>query len=117
VQVLSKELSFETYVGKQKRHSATFYRNRKISIEDKKRLTLQPLAQICGGTGDVSSHFFRRRDIICHGPPFFLFRLCTWRGFKNKCNVCHVLCEELLMLDGRLHIAKFMLKQTLVWYH
>jgi len=21
------------------------------------------------------------------------------------------------MLDGRLHIAKFMLKQSLVWYH
>jgi len=27
------------------------------------------------------------------------------------------LCEELFMLDGRLHIAKFMLKQSLVWYH
>ena len=40
-----------------------------------------------------------------------------WRGFKNKSDVCHVLCEELFMLDGRLHIAKFMLKQSLVWYH
>jgi len=44
-------------------------------------------------------------------PHFFLFRLCIWRGFKNKSDVCHVLCEELSKLDGRLHIAKFMLKQ------
>jgi len=27
------------------------------------------------------------------------------------------LYEELFMLDGRLHIAKLMLKQSLVWYH
>jgi len=27
------------------------------------------------------------------------------------------LCEELFMLGGRLHLAKFMLKQSLVWYH
>ena len=34
-------------------------------------------------------------------PPLFLFRLCIWRGFKNKSDVCHVLCEEHFMLDGR----------------
>jgi len=28
-----------------------------------------------------------------------------------------MLCKELFMLDGRLYIAKFMLKQSLVWYH
>ena len=50
-------------------------------------------------------------------PRFFLFRFYFWRGFKNKSYVCHVLCEELFMSDGRLHIAKFMLKQSLVWYH
>ena len=32
-------------------------------------------------------------------PPF-LFRFCIWRGFKNKSDVCHVLCEEHFMLDG-----------------
>jgi len=26
-------------------------------------------------------------------------------------------CVELFMLDGRPHIAKLMLKQSLVWYH
>jgi len=26
-------------------------------------------------------------------------------------------CEELFMLDGKPHIAKLMLKQSLVWYH
>jgi len=33
-------------------------------------------------------------------PHFFLFRICIWRDFKNKIDVCHVLCEELFMLDG-----------------
>jgi len=30
---------------------------------------------------------------------------------KNKCDVCQVLCEELLMLDGRPYKAKLVLKQ------
>jgi len=46
-------------------------------------------------------------------PHFFFFRFWIWRGFKNEI-VCHVLCEELFMLDGRSHIAKLMLKQSLV---
>ena len=24
-----------------------------------------------------------------------------WRGFKNKSDVCHIMCEELFMLDGK----------------
>jgi len=36
-------------------------------------------------------------------PHFFLFRFCIWRGFKNKSVVCHVLCEELCMVDARPH--------------
>ena len=32
-------------------------------------------------------------------PHTFLFTFCIWRDFKNKCDVCHVLCEELFMLD------------------
>jgi len=36
-------------------------------------------------------------------PHFFLFRFCIWRGLKNKSDVCHVLCEELFMSDGRPH--------------
>jgi len=27
------------------------------------------------------------------------------------------LCEELFILDGKPHIAKLMMKQSLVWYH
>jgi len=50
-------------------------------------------------------------------PHFFLLSFCIWRGFKNKSDVCHVLCEELFMLDGRPHIATLMLKPCLVWYH
>jgi len=45
---------------------------------------------------------------------FFLFRFCIWRGFKNKSEVCHILFEELFLLDGRPHIAKLMLKRSLV---
>jgi len=50
-------------------------------------------------------------------PYFFLFRFCTWRGLKNKSDVCHILCEELFMLDGRPYIAKLMLEQSLMWDH
>jgi len=59
---------------------------------------------LVGDTGDVS-------------PPLFLFRFCIWKGFKNKSVFCHVLCEELSMLDGRPYIVKLMLKQSLVWCH
>jgi len=45
-------------------------------------------------------------------PTIFLIRFCIWRGFKNISYVCHVLCEELFMLDGRPHIANLMLKQS-----
>jgi len=69
------------------------------------------------GTRGRVPHFFRWGDIICHVPYFFLFGLCIWRGFKNKSNVCHVWCKELFKLDGGLYIAKFILKQSLVWYH
>jgi len=46
-------------------------------------------------------------------PHFFLFQFCNWRGFKNKSDVSHVLCEELFffILDGRPHVAKLILKQ------
>jgi len=71
---------------------------------------------LVGDTSPVSPHFLRWRDIICHVSPLFSLYFCIWRGFKNISDVCHVLCEELFMLDGRLHITKFMLKQSLVWY-
>jgi len=72
---------------------------------------------LVGDTGGVSPTFSDGEDIICHVPHFFLFTFCIWRGFKNKSDVCHVLCEELSMLDGRPHKAKLTLKQSLVWYH
>jgi len=37
--------------------------------------------------------------VICHVPPLFRFRFCIWRSFKNKCDICHVLCEVLCILD------------------
>ena len=37
-------------------------------------------------------------NIICHVPPHFSLRVCIWRGFKTKCDVCHVSCEEFFML-------------------
>jgi len=80
------------------------------------------MGAICWRTrGTCVPHFFRRggHDMPCP-LHFFLFRFCIWRGFKNKsdvCQYCHVLCEELFMSDGRLHLAKLMLKQSLLWYH
>ena len=40
-------------------------------------------------------------------PHFFLFRFCIWSGFKNKSDVCHVLCKKLFMLDvcQRLYVS------------
>jgi len=32
-------------------------------------------------------------------PQLFCFRFCIWRCSKNKSDVCHVLCEVLIMLD------------------
>jgi len=32
-------------------------------------------------------------------PTHFIFRFCMWQGFKHESDVCHVLCEELFMLD------------------
>ena len=55
--------------------------------------------KLLGDTGDVSPHFFRRGDIICHVPPLCSLRVCIWRGLKTKCDVCHVLCEEFVILD------------------
>jgi len=73
---------------------------------------------LVGDTGDVSPSLFQTGgDIICHVPPLFLFGFCIWRGFKNMSVACHILCEELFMLDGKPHIIKVMLKQSLVWYH
>jgi len=69
-----------------------------------------------GTRGTCPPHFFRRGGLNMSCPPtFFLLRFCIWRGFKNKTDVCHVLCEELFKLDGRPYIDKLMLKQSLVW--
>jgi len=68
--------------------------------------------------GDVSPSLFHTGAYNMPCPPhFFLFRFCLWRGFTNKSDVCHAFCEELFISDGRLHIAKFMLKQSFMWYH
>ena len=44
-------------------------------------------------------HFFRWGYIICHVPPLFSLSVCIWRGFKTKCDLCNVLCEEFFILD------------------
>ena len=57
-------------------------------------------------------------DIISDVPPLFLFRFCIWRSSKNKSDVCHVLCEVLIiMLDVTQSQPKLMLKQSLVRYY
>jgi len=52
-----------------------------------------------GNTGDVSPQFFIRGHIVCHVPAHFSLRVFIWRGFKTKCDICHVLCEEFFMLN------------------
>jgi len=49
-------------------------------------------------------------------PTFFSLRFLF--GEVSKIKVMFVtFCVELFKLDGRLYIAKFMLKQSLVWYN
>jgi len=73
-----------------------------------------PWAQFGGGYGGRVPPLCQTGGHNMPCPPtFFLFRFCIWRRFKTK-NVCHVLCEELIMLDGRPHIAKLILKESLV---
>jgi len=47
----------------------------------------------------VPPTFLDGGDIICHVTPLFSLRVCIWRGFKTKCDVCHVLREEFFILD------------------
>jgi len=79
------------------------------------RCYTQPWAQFGGGHGGRLPSLFQTGG---HNMPcashVFLFKFCICRGFKNKSDVCHVLCDELFMLDGRPHIAMLMLKQSLV---
>jgi len=49
-------------------------------------------------------------------PHFFSLGFVFGEVLKIR-DVCHILCEELSMLHGRPHIAKFMLLQSLVWHH
>jgi len=46
---------------------------------------------LVGDKGAVSPSLFHTGgDIICHVPPLFSLRVFIWRGFKTKCDVCHV---------------------------
>jgi len=76
------------------------------------------MGTICWGTRGKCPPLFQTEGTKYAMPPhFLLFRFCMWRAFKNKSDVCDVLCDEFFMLDGRPHIAMLMLKQSLVWYH
>jgi len=66
---------------------------------DKLNIHFRHGRNLVGDTGDVTPTFSVGGDIICHVPPLFLFKFCTWRSSKNKSDVCHVLCEVLFMLD------------------
>jgi len=48
--------------------------------------------------GTCPPTFLGGGDIICYVPPLFC-GVSIWRGFKTKCYICHVLCEEFFMLD------------------
>ena len=52
-----------------------------------------------GTQGTCSLHFSDGVDMMYHAPHLFLVTFFIWRSFKNKSDVCHVLCEELFMLD------------------
>ena len=60
----------------------------------------QTWAKLGGGHGGrVPPTFPDVREIICHVPPYFYLQVLYLERFQNKSDVCHVLCEELFMLD------------------
>jgi len=70
------------------------------NLDAKLNAVNKPWAQFGGGHGGrVLPAFSSGGDIICDVPPLFLFRFCIWRSSKNKSEVCHVLCEVLIILD------------------
>ena len=56
-------------------------------------------AQFGGGHRGHVPTTFLEGGITCHVPPLFSLKVCIWRGFKTKYDVCHVLCEEFFTLD------------------
>ena len=63
---------------------------------------LHACAQFGGWHGGRVTPLFQTVEIqYVMSPHFFLFRFCIWRGFENESDVCHALCEELLLSDGR----------------
>ena len=67
-------------------------------------------AQFGGGHGGHVLPLFQTGGHNMPCPPTF-FSLGFVFGEVSKTKVCHVLCDELFMLDGRPHIAMLMLKQ------
>jgi len=49
--------------------------------------------------GACPPNFLDRGDILCHVPSLLSLKVCIWRGFKTKYDVCHVSWEEFFMLD------------------
>jgi len=115
--------SFSLYKHNEYKHRRAIYFppiSHADGILNYNRLTVLMGAIWWGTWGMCVPHFLRPGVHNMLGRPTFsslLFCLFIWRGFKNKSDVCHVLCEELFMLDGRPHIVKMMLKHSLVWYH
>jgi len=73
---------------------------------------------LVGVTGDVSPHFFRRGGHNMPCPLTFLSLGFVVREVsKIKVMFVAFYVKRFQMLDGRPHIAKLMLKQSLVWYH
>jgi len=61
---------------------------------------LTDMGAIRWGHGDMSHPLFQTVWIqYAISPHLFLFRFLIWRGFKNKSDICRILCEELFMLD------------------
>jgi len=68
-------------------------------LRETSEYTLHAWAQFGGGR--VPPLFQTGGHNMPRPTHFFLFTFYIWSGFKNKSDVCHVLCEELFMLNGR----------------
>jgi len=69
---------------------------------------------LMGTQGTCFPTFLDGGDNMCCAPPTFVSLGFVCGEVKKKSDFCHVLCEELFMLDV-IQTAKLVLKQGLAW--
>ena len=78
----------------------TFIPQRNKLCNATRKESLTRMGAIWWGTrGTCPLTFLDRGTQYAMSLSLFSLRVCIWRGFKTKYDVCHILCKEFIMLD------------------